>query len=75
MNKNLFKILLVIIFSLFLASLISFFLQKGVIKKEKENDLCVDLCGDNICQELVCFGSHCPCPESSITCQKDCGVD
>jgi len=32
---------------------------------------CVDICGDGICQKVVCIGVGCPCPEISETCQ-DC---
>ncbi|MBX7139185.1 MAG: hypothetical protein K1X83_14515 [Oligoflexia bacterium] len=34
--------------------------------------LCVNKCGDGECQEIVCMGQGCPCPESSQTCPQDC---
>ncbi len=34
--------------------------------------LCVDRCGDGICQANVCMGSGCPCPESASSCPSDC---
>ncbi len=33
---------------------------------------CKDLCGDGICQEVVCLAIGCPCPETPETCPKDC---
>lgn len=33
---------------------------------------CEDLCGDNICQEIVCLGEDCPCPETFENCPEDC---
>lgn len=34
--------------------------------------LCVDMCGNGICEEIVCLGEGCPCPESVETCPADC---
>lgn len=36
------------------------------------NQICQNLCGDNICQEVVCFGTGCPCPETPAICPADC---
>jgi len=33
---------------------------------------CENLCGDGICQEIVCMALDCPCPESPKTCPQDC---
>jgi len=35
---------------------------------------CKDLCGDGICQEIVCMAIGCPCPETQNTCPQDCKV-
>lgn len=43
--------------------------------KEKENEfgnICVDQCGNGICQEFVCMGSGCPCREDAVRCPVDC---
>jgi hypothetical protein len=34
--------------------------------------ICTDLCGDGLCQEIVCMGQGCPCPENTASCPKDC---
>ena len=34
--------------------------------------LCSDLCGDGMCQSIVCLGTGCPCAESPETCPQDC---
>lgn len=34
--------------------------------------LCIDRCGDNTCQEIVCMGSGCPCSENVNKCPQDC---
>lgn len=34
---------------------------------------CKDVCGDGICQEIVCMAIGCPCAESKMTCPEDCG--
>jgi hypothetical protein len=34
---------------------------------------CVNKCGDGTCQEIVCFGLGCPCPETAASCPQDCG--
>jgi len=33
---------------------------------------CTNLCGDEICQEVVCQAIGCPCPETKDTCPADC---
>ncbi len=33
---------------------------------------CKNLCGDGICQEIVCMATDCPCPETKETCPTDC---
>ncbi|MHA2023158.1 MAG: hypothetical protein ACTSWQ_05810, partial [Candidatus Thorarchaeota archaeon] len=34
--------------------------------------VCIDSCGDGICQDIVCTGTGCPCVESAQTCSADC---
>ncbi len=34
--------------------------------------VCVDRCGDGICQEVVCLAIGCPCAESMGQCPQDC---
>jgi len=38
-----------------------------------EQKICVDRCGDGECQEIVCLGQGCPCPETPESCPEDCG--
>lgn len=33
---------------------------------------CKDLCGDGICQEVVCMAIGCPCAETKGSCPQDC---
>ena len=33
---------------------------------------CKDLCGDGVCQEIVCMAIGCPCSESKQSCPQDC---
>jgi len=33
---------------------------------------CKDLCGDGVCQEIVCMAIGCPCPETPASCPADC---
>jgi hypothetical protein len=35
-------------------------------------ETCKDLCGDGICQEMVCMAIGCPCAESRESCPQDC---
>jgi hypothetical protein len=37
--------------------------------------VCKDMCGDGVCQELVCMAVGCPCPETPATCPIDCKKD
>jgi hypothetical protein len=34
--------------------------------------ICVDKCGDGVCDEMVCMGEGCPCPETAESCPADC---
>ncbi len=49
------------------------------LREERENltgnvnETCVDMCGDGVCQEVVCEAIGCPCPETPKTCPQDCG--
>ncbi len=36
------------------------------------SNICEDKCGDGICDEMVCQGEGCPCPETKESCQEDC---
>jgi hypothetical protein len=36
--------------------------------------VCKDLCGDGICQEVVCLAIGCPCAETPQSCPQDCKV-
>jgi putative hemolysin len=42
-------------------------------KCKKGERVCKDLCGDGICQEIVCMAIGCPCPETKESCPIDCG--
>ncbi len=33
---------------------------------------CENLCGDGICQEMVCMSIGCPCAENKENCPEDC---
>jgi hypothetical protein len=35
--------------------------------------ICVDRCGDGVCQEIVCMAEGCPCAETVGSCPQDCG--
>lgn len=37
-----------------------------------QRTICVDNCGDGICQEMVCQGTNCPCAETRVNCPEDC---
>jgi len=34
--------------------------------------VCLDLCGNGTCEEIVCTAIGCPCPETPATCPQDC---
>ena len=54
--------------------------REGVTRIQRAQDsdpraapkACKDLCGDGVCQEIVCMALGCPCPENADTCPKDC---
>lgn len=39
---------------------------------QEPKSLCVDKCGDGVCQEMVCMGEGCPCAETREFCPADC---
>jgi len=46
--------------------------EKEKIEKKTDWQICKDLCGDGICQEVVCLAEGCPCAESPQSCPEDC---
>ncbi len=46
----------------------------STVEREENDDtnICVDMCGDGVCQEMVCMGEGCPCPETAQSCPADC---
>lgn len=47
-------------------------LESDLESENPETEICVDMCGDGVCQEMVCLGSGCPCAETAATCPQDC---
>ena len=43
-----------------------------VDEEDEEESICEDLCGDGICQEIVCLATGCPCAETRESCARDC---
>jgi putative hemolysin len=41
-------------------------------KCKKGERFCKDLCGDGVCQEIVCLAVGCPCSETKESCPQDC---
>ena len=39
---------------------------------KKGERFCKDLCGDGVCQEIVCLAIGCPCSETLESCPEDC---
>jgi uncharacterized OB-fold protein len=37
-----------------------------------DGDICINMCGDGVCQEMVCLGEGCPCAETAQSCPADC---
>ncbi len=33
---------------------------------------CINKCGDQVCQIVVCLGTNCPCAETVTSCPQDC---
>jgi cell division protein FtsL len=36
------------------------------------DNICINMCGDEVCQEMVCMGEGCPCAETAQSCSADC---
>jgi len=47
-------------------------LTGGPINQDGDNSICIDQCGNGICEEMVCMGEGCPCPETPESCPVDC---
>lgn len=48
------------------------FFQEEFQPSQKAERACTDLCGNGKCEEMVCMAVGCPCPETAISCPKDC---
>jgi len=46
--------------------------REVITEEDSEQSLCVDSCGNGVCEEIVCLGSGCPCPEDFNNCPSDC---
>lgn len=48
--------------------------NRKAIQERVENlkRTCKNLCGDGVCQEIVCQAIGCPCAETARTCSQDC---
>lgn len=46
--------------------------EKLIEKFKNREGNCKNLCGDGICQEVVCLAIGCPCLEIPTTCPEDC---
>ncbi len=42
--------------------------------KDQVDEICANLCGDGICQRIVCMAEGCPCAETEESCPDDCGA-
>lgn len=51
--------------------LVGMMLVLGCVQ-ETPRQICEDMCGDGICQEIVCQGTGCPCAETPENCPQDC---
>jgi hypothetical protein len=49
-----------------------FRVDMNVTTPKRYTGVCRDLCGDGVCQEVVCMAVGCPCPETPQTCPEDC---
>ena len=34
--------------------------------------ICLNQCGNGVCEEIVCLAAGCPCAETAISCPQDC---
>lgn len=48
---------------------------EDIQNQEREQEGCVNKCGDENCEEVVCMGTGCPCTETKASCPKDCDVN
>ncbi len=47
-------------------------IEDKIEESKPETPVCQDLCGDGICQEVVCLAVGCPCAETPESCPQDC---
>lgn len=59
-------------FTLFIICIVAFATVMEEYLNPQSDQLCVDMCGDGICNEVNWQGSSQPCPESSYNCVQDC---
>jgi len=59
-------------FTLFIVCLVAFATVMDDYLNPHSKQVCVDMCGDGVCNEVVWQGADQPCPESSYNCIQDC---
>ena len=47
--------------------------EKQEAEASESGSVCVDNCGNGVCEEVVCLAIGCPCAETAISCPVDCG--
>lgn len=47
---------------------------RGEMKENTQGNLCVDQCGNGVCQQIVCMAEGCACPEDPVSCPRDCAM-
>jgi len=45
------------------------------IDEPEPEPICVDMCGNDVCEEVVCLGEGCPCAETLDNCAADCTIE
>jgi len=73
------KILIILLIVVILAVLLTILVLTGWCffcpgEEAEEGKICVNSCGDNVCQEVVCQGTGCPCAETEQFCPQDCSL-
>ena len=74
--KRIFLAIVVLITLAFLLGVIAFagyyVYNKMKGEKGKQGERQKSVCGDGVCDDIVCAGINCPLPENRENCPKDC---
>lgn len=70
---NILKSIFVVLFLFVILGAVAV-IGKHTHQKTKNVPMCVNMCGNTLCEQYVCIGIGCICSETIVSCPQDCNL-